>query len=97
MKVGARSQIINDLFRAKKWIKAREVLLEWLKEDPEDHWAFTRLSSTYAEEGDFTKALECIENALKGKALDKKTQDMKDLAAYIKSFEKKTPAAKAKE
>jgi cytochrome c len=39
----------------------------------------------------------CIENALKGKALDKESQEMKDLAAYIKSFEKKTPAAKAKE
>ena len=39
----------------------------------------------------------CIENALKGKALDRKSQEMKDLAAYIKSFEKKTPAAKAKE
>ena len=39
----------------------------------------------------------CIENALKGKALDKKSQEMKDLAAYIKSFEKKIPAAKAKE
>ena len=39
----------------------------------------------------------CIENALKGKALDKKSQEMKDLVAYIKSFEKKTPAAKTKE
>lgn len=39
----------------------------------------------------------CIEGALKGKALDKKSPEMKDLAAYIKSFEKKTPAAKAKE
>lgn len=39
----------------------------------------------------------CIENALKGKALDKKSQEMKDLAAYIKSFEKKSAAAKAKE
>ena len=39
----------------------------------------------------------CIENALKGKALDKKSQEMKDLAAYIKSLGKKSPMAKTKE
>jgi cytochrome c len=38
----------------------------------------------------------CIENALKGKALDKKSQEMKDLVAYIKSLGKKTPVAKTK-
>jgi cytochrome c len=38
----------------------------------------------------------CIVNALKGKALDAKSQEMKDIVAYIKSLEKKTPAAKTK-
>ena len=38
----------------------------------------------------------CIENALKGKAIDKKSQEMKDLATYIKSLGNKTTAAKEK-
>jgi len=38
----------------------------------------------------------CITMALKGKALDPKSQEMKDMVAYIKSLEKKTPAAKTK-
>jgi cytochrome c len=38
----------------------------------------------------------CIVNALKGKALDTKSQEMKDIVAYIKSLEKKTSAAKTK-
>jgi cytochrome c len=32
----------------------------------------------------------------KGKALDTKSQEMKDIVAYIKSLEKKTSAAKTK-
>jgi len=31
----------------------------------------------------------CIVNALKGKALDPKSEEMKDIVAYIKSLEKK--------
>ncbi|MEK6673011.1 MAG: hypothetical protein AABY42_05985 [Nitrospirota bacterium] len=31
----------------------------------------------------------CIENALKGKAIDAKSDDMKDITAYIKSKKKK--------
>jgi tetratricopeptide (TPR) repeat protein len=65
LKVAERSRILNDLFKANKWIAAREVILEWLKQEPDDHWALTRLSSTYAEEGNFVKALELIEHALK--------------------------------
>lgn len=43
-----------------------------------------------------TKSLEdainiCITVALKGKALDKKSQQMQDLVAYIKSLGKKAP------
>jgi cytochrome c len=38
----------------------------------------------------------CIENALNGKALERKSQEMKGLVAYIKSLEKKTPSAKEK-
>lgn len=65
MKVGERSRIVNEFFRAKKWSKVQEVLLDWLKEDPSDHWALTRLSSTYAEEGNYAKALDYIEHALR--------------------------------
>jgi cytochrome c len=36
----------------------------------------------------------CITMALKGKALDKKSQDMQDLVAYIKSLGGKTPMKK---
>jgi cytochrome c len=38
----------------------------------------------------------CSVNELKGKALDTKSQEMKDIVAYIKSLEKKTPAVKTK-
>lgn len=31
----------------------------------------------------------CIENALKGKAIDPKSQEMKNLVAYLKSLKKK--------
>lgn len=36
----------------------------------------------------------CITVALKGKALDKKSQDMKDLVAYIKSLTPESPLKK---
>jgi tetratricopeptide (TPR) repeat protein len=64
MKVGERSQIINQLFEAKKWVEARTVLYEWLKNNPDDHWTLTRLSSTYAEECNYSKAMEYLEQAL---------------------------------
>lgn len=38
----------------------------------------------------------CITMALKGKALDPKSQEMKDIVAYIKSLGKGAPAAKPK-
>jgi tetratricopeptide (TPR) repeat protein len=65
MAINERTIIINKLFKENKWIEARNILLGWFKEKPGDHWALTRLSSTYAEEGDFAKALECLEKALK--------------------------------
>jgi cytochrome c len=37
----------------------------------------------------------CVENAIKGKALDPKSDQMKDLVAYIKSLKGKA-AAKTK-
>ena len=39
----------------------------------------------------------CIENANKGKALDLKSDQMKDIVAYIKSLKGKAPAEKPKE
>jgi mono/diheme cytochrome c family protein len=37
----------------------------------------------------------CIVNALKGKGIDPKSEQMKDLVAYVKSLKGKTPAAEA--
>lgn len=37
----------------------------------------------------------CIENALKGKAIDPKSEQMKDIVAYIKSLGKAAPAKEA--
>lgn len=37
----------------------------------------------------------CIENALKGKAIDSKSGQMKDIVAYIKSLGKAVPAKEA--
>jgi cytochrome c len=37
----------------------------------------------------------CIENALKGKAIDPKSDQMKDIVAYIKSLKGKAPAKEA--
>lgn len=37
----------------------------------------------------------CIENALKGKAIDPKSEQMKDIVAYIKSLGKPAPAKEA--
>ncbi|MDH5203763.1 MAG: hypothetical protein OEZ31_10775 [Nitrospirota bacterium] len=38
----------------------------------------------------------CIVNANKGKALDPKSEQMKDMVAYIKSLKEKAPAEKTK-
>ena len=37
----------------------------------------------------------CIENALKGKAIDPKSKEMTNLVAYLKSLKGKKPAAEA--
>ena len=37
----------------------------------------------------------CIENALKGKALDPKSEDMANLVTYLKSLKGNKPAAEA--
>jgi tetratricopeptide (TPR) repeat protein len=55
----------NRLCKEKKWDKARLLLLEWLKDEPDDHWLLTNIGETYFEEKNYTKALEYEQEALK--------------------------------
>jgi tetratricopeptide (TPR) repeat protein len=59
-----RSTIINQLFKEEKWSEARELLLKWLQEEPNNHWFLTRISTIYLEEKQYDKALEYVEQAL---------------------------------
>jgi predicted Zn-dependent protease len=57
---------INKLFRDQKWDEAVTVILDSLKEYPDNHWLFTRLASIYAGgKGNYIAALEYAEKALK--------------------------------
>jgi mono/diheme cytochrome c family protein len=49
-----------------------------------------------ADRKDLVKTVNlCIENALKGKGIDPKSEDMADLVAYLKSLKGKKPPAEA--
>ncbi len=49
---------VEPLIEAEEWDKARKVILRQLKDDPDNHWLLTRLSTTYYEQRDYRKALE---------------------------------------
>jgi tetratricopeptide (TPR) repeat protein len=53
------------LFQREEWEKARKVLLQRLKDEPDDHWLITRIGTTYYEERDYEKALEYHETAMR--------------------------------
>jgi tetratricopeptide (TPR) repeat protein len=47
------------------WSGARALIVAELKKTPQDHWLLARLSTTYYEERQYSKALEIIERALR--------------------------------
>jgi tetratricopeptide (TPR) repeat protein len=59
------STLINDLFMKEEWIEARKIILKLLRSEPNDHFLFTRLSTTYFEEKKYKKALEYVQKALR--------------------------------
>ena len=54
---------IETLIEQQKWPEARRAIQEELKNDPENHWLLTRLSTTYYEQGDYQTALAWVEKA----------------------------------
>ena len=58
-------ELIRDYFAEEKWDEARKIIESELKKEPEDHWLLTRLSSTYYEQNDYSKALETSKKAYK--------------------------------
>ncbi len=63
-KLRAQSDKIWQLFRKDKYAEAREYILELMKTNPDDHFLLDRLSNTYYEERNYTKALEYVQKAL---------------------------------
>ena len=49
---------VETLIEKEKWAEAREAINRELKDDPNNHWLLTRLSTTYYEEGKYIEALE---------------------------------------
>jgi len=60
-----KSNKLNQLFKEEKWKEARYLILQLLKDHPNDHFLLTRLSTTYYEEKKYEKALEYVEQAYK--------------------------------
>jgi tetratricopeptide (TPR) repeat protein len=58
------SEKINLLFAEENYSGARKLLLGLLKENANDHWLLTRLSTTYYEEKNYKKALEFSRKAI---------------------------------
>jgi tetratricopeptide (TPR) repeat protein len=54
---------IESLIEKQNWPEARRAILRELKNDPDNHWLLTRLSTTFYEEGDYATALEWVEKA----------------------------------
>ncbi len=46
------------------WVKARKLITEELRHDPDDHWLLIRLSLTYYEQREYSKALGFSNQAL---------------------------------
>ncbi len=55
---------IEKLIQAKKWAKARALILEDLVSAPTDHWHWMMLSLTYCEGRRYEKALTCAKRAV---------------------------------
>jgi len=55
---------IEQLVEKKHWKKARAAIQEELVFSPADHWLWMTLGSTYYEEKQYEKSLECSKHAL---------------------------------
>jgi tetratricopeptide (TPR) repeat protein len=55
---------IETLIAAKKWTKARALILEELVSSPTDHWLWLTLSLTYYEQKHYAKALQSSKRAV---------------------------------
>jgi tetratricopeptide (TPR) repeat protein len=55
---------IESLIAADAWEEAREVILDALRESPEDHWLLSRLALTFYEQFDYEQALDYDAKAL---------------------------------
>jgi len=58
-------ELVEELIEEGRWVDARRTIEVLLPAHPDDHWLLTRLSTTYYEMGDYDKALEFAEQALK--------------------------------
>jgi tetratricopeptide (TPR) repeat protein len=58
------SDKIKQLFNQNKLAEVRKLILKLMKNNPDDHWLLARLSDTYFEERNYSKALEYIDKAL---------------------------------
>lgn len=59
-----QSNIVNRLFAEEKYSEARDLILKLMKDNQDDHWLLTRLSTTYYEQKDYNKALEYVQQAV---------------------------------
>jgi tetratricopeptide (TPR) repeat protein len=57
------SEEIERLIAAEDWRGARRVIRAALRHEPDDHWLLTRLALTHYEEFDYSRALECDQQA----------------------------------
>jgi tetratricopeptide (TPR) repeat protein len=54
---------IEALIEQEQWAEARRAIQEELKNDPDNHWLLTRLSTTHYEQRDYPEALRWVEKA----------------------------------
>ena len=59
-----KNKSIEDYLAEDDWVGARKLIKKRLQEDPEHHWLWTRLSTTYCEQNRYEKALEASEKAI---------------------------------
>lgn len=55
---------IDDAIEHDDWENARHLLKQALRDEPDDHWLLTRLSTTYYEEHNYKEALATSQRAL---------------------------------
>ncbi|MFQ6034955.1 MAG: tetratricopeptide repeat protein [Sedimentisphaerales bacterium] len=58
-----REVLLHAYFKKGEWSKAKRVLLQLLSKSPNDPWLLTRLSYTYYNEKNYSKALELSRRA----------------------------------